>query len=168
MNYGKVIAAQTPPRPATRWVLVADRTRARVFDRQLPPAKLWLEIHTMVHPAGRLRSGSINADKPGRAFDSMGGGRHALSPQVSPEQHEAETFAGEISQWLEQARIDHRFTELWLLAPPAFLGVLRKKLTVEARRLVVHEEAKDVAGLPLPTLLPHLAGAAVSRPTRRL
>ena len=56
----------------TTWILVAHRGGGRLFENSGPGTGLRL-IQTIDHPQGRLKSGEINSDKPGRAFDSFGG-----------------------------------------------------------------------------------------------
>jgi len=56
------------------------------------------------------------------------------------------TFAREVGRYLDRARLDHRFDQLVLVAPPKFLGVLRKELDKEVEKLVADELPKDLAG----------------------
>ena len=44
-----------------------------------------------------------------------------------------------------QARNEHRYDELVLVAPPKFLGMLRKELGKEVEKLVADEVPKDLS-----------------------
>jgi protein required for attachment to host cells len=55
------------------------------------------------------------------------------------------TFAKEIGRYLEQARTQHRYDELVIVAPPKFLGAVRKELGKEVEKLVVDELPKDLS-----------------------
>jgi protein required for attachment to host cells len=54
-------------------------------------------------------------------------------------------FAKQIGRYLEQARQQQRYDELVLIAPPKFLGVLRKELDNEVEKLVADELPKDLS-----------------------
>ncbi|WPL16479.1 attachment protein [Thiorhodovibrio winogradskyi] len=83
-------------------------------------------------------------DKPRRAFDSGGEGRHALEPRTQPGELEAQRFAKSLAEILDQARIERRLEMLGLVAPPAFLGLLRKSLPDETARQAVLEIDKNL------------------------
>ena len=109
------------------WVLVADANRARYFETDSPTGDL-RETTDMVHPESRLHERAIRTDKPGRAFDRSGQGRHALSEQESIREQSAIAFAIEIADHLDNARTKHSFDRLIVVAPPKFLGELRERL----------------------------------------
>jgi protein required for attachment to host cells len=56
-----------------------------------------------------------------------------------------EVFSRRIGDYLEKARTDHRFHQLVLVAPPKFLGLLRKELGKEVGKLVADELPKDLS-----------------------
>jgi protein required for attachment to host cells len=86
----------------------------------------------------------IMADKPGRAFDSKGQGRHAMEPHTDPVKVEMRQFLAEVVGDLARAHRDKKFDRLVLIAPPASLGELRKLLPPELATLVVGEIDKDL------------------------
>ena len=63
-----------------------------------------VELETLEHPEGRLRSPSIDADRPGRSFESAGVKRHAMSREFDPKKQEAIAFAKQVAERLESAR----------------------------------------------------------------
>ena len=55
------------------------------------------------------------------------------------------TFAKEVGRYLDKARTEHRYDQLVLVAPPKFLGALRKELHKEVEKLVSEELPKDLS-----------------------
>lgn len=138
------------------WVLVAESSRARLFARR---GRKLVELRDFAHPESRLHNRDIDADKPGRAFDSAGHGRHAMEPGSSAKRVQAEAFARELAESLEQARARAQFEQLMIAAPPEFLGMLREAMPAElaecvertvAKRLVNEEPTEIYDQLDLP------------------
>jgi len=126
---------------ATTWIVAADESRARVLQVARPQRKLE-EIESMLNPEGRLQDRELNSDARGRFS-----GGHTGEDNVGAVEHQAELFAKRVGDYLGKARIEHRFDELVLVAPPKFLGALRKELDKEVEKLVVEELPKDLSWL---------------------
>lgn len=98
----------------------------------------------------------MNSDRAGRRFDggaaaAAGGARSAMELPDLEARH-AEESAEKIVEMLAD-RLQHSpFGGLHIVAPPAFLGVLRQKLTAELRSKVVGEVAKDLVEMPVPEI----------------
>jgi protein required for attachment to host cells len=58
-----------------------------------------------------------------------------------------ELFARRVGDYLDQARQERRYDQLVLVAPPKFLGALRKELRKEVEKLVADELPKDLSWL---------------------
>ena len=129
---------------ADAWVLVADAARARIFSVDSPRAKLH-PVEQLVSPEARLHDRDINADRPGRAFDSFGEGRHAMGTNSNPKEQDAKRFAREVADHLEQGRVGNRFDRLVVVAEPHFLGLLRKAIKPPLEQLVTLEINKDLS-----------------------
>jgi protein required for attachment to host cells len=125
------------------WVVVAESSHARIFHCNRPGAALEEET-ALVHPESRLHAQDIHSDLPGRAFDSGGEGRHAMSREIDPKRHEAEVFARELISHIESARTSRKFDELIIAASPAFLGLLRERMSSALRQRVIHTVAKNL------------------------
>lgn len=139
----------------TIWVLVADSGRARLF--RAGGARAPLEEQTdLVMPAARLREQELLSDRPGRAFDSAGRGRHAMEPATPAKEVESRRFAARIAALLDAERQAGAFARLVLVAPPAFLGQLRAALGDPVRALVGAEVHKDLVRLDAAALREHL------------
>ena len=125
------------------WIVVAESSYARIFRCDQPGAALEEET-ALVHPESRLHAQDLHSDLPGRAFDSGGEGRHAMSPDTDPKRHEAEVFARELIAHIESARTSGRFEQLILAASPAFLGLLRERMSSALRQRVIHTLSKNL------------------------
>jgi protein required for attachment to host cells len=130
----------------TTWILVAHRGGARLFENSGPGKGLQL-VEDIPHPEGRLKSGEINADKPGRAFDSIGNGRHSMSQEHEAADQVSLMFAKHLCDKLEKARAENRFGKLVLVAEPRLLGELRAALDKPTTALVSATLDKDFAGV---------------------
>lgn len=123
------------------WVVVANSSVARIYSG--PNAHLE-ELETLEHPESRLHGRDIVTDRPGRAFDSFGGGRHAVGPELTPQKNEAEHFANALASHLDHARRIGDVSKLYLIISPSFLGMLRNSLHGATKEIVALEIAKDV------------------------
>lgn len=126
------------------WVVVADSTRARIFDAESSSAAL-SEAEGLTSPEGRLHDRDMTSDLPGRSFDSnKAGGRHAMEPTTDPKHELAIEFARSIARHLDAARVKHDFEQLVIVAAPSFLGLLREQLNTACRKLVAFELNKNL------------------------
>src|SRR5207253_5087143 len=92
----------------TIWILVADSSRARIFEAQGATGDV-REIETFNHPKGRAHNRDLKTDGSGRYFGKGEQNQgHTAAPQVEPAEHEAELFAKQMTDHLEKARVDHR------------------------------------------------------------
>lgn len=109
------------------WILVADASRARLFAREKKFGPIE-ELESLVHPESRLRRQDLVTDRPGQVQESRTPGEYAAKESTDPKKVEAQDFARELADHLNQAREAGRFRQLVLLAEPHFLGILRKQL----------------------------------------
>ena len=124
-----------------RWIVVADSSRARIFTMEDADAPLH-ELKTLSHPESRLPARDLKTD--GTAFRDHG---QDYQPSVDPKQQEALYFAKQIIELLEDARAKGELDELVLIAAPAFLGILRDRLSDATLRLVTKTIDKDLVQL---------------------
>jgi len=130
----------------TTWILVAHRGGARLFENTGPGKGLTL-VEDVANPDGRLKSGEINSDRPGRAFDKVGGGRHGMSTEQDPTERVAQRFAKELGERLTTGRVQNRYGKLLLVAEPRFLGELRNNLDAPTAAMVTGTLDKDLGGI---------------------
>ncbi|WP_408116687.1 host attachment protein [Caballeronia grimmiae] len=112
----------------TTWVVVADGSRARIFET--PGLKLELrEIEDLVNAAP---SGPTLSEK------------------------EREKFAKTVADRVEEGRLHHRYQRLRLVVEPKFLGMLRERLSEETRRMIYEEINEDLSALNTREIEAHL------------
>jgi protein required for attachment to host cells len=133
---------------AKAWVVVANGSRARVFEADSPKGGFTREVATLVHTQSRLLEQGLTTDLPGRTFDSVGQGRHSLEVRTRAKRHEKENFAAEIADVLDRACAAGKFHHLILAATPAFMGMLRRRLGPHSSRRIVHTVEKDLTRYP--------------------
>lgn len=129
---------------AISWVLAADSSYAKILqsDSRTAPLKLLEELE---HPEARMKNSGLYSDSAGRSFDSGGQGRHAMEPATDAKSSEAQRFARELCDKLRQAVMQNQFEKLYILAAPAFLGILRDYLDENVKSRIAGETSKDVA-----------------------
>ncbi|ADU65784.1 host attachment protein [Desulfurispirillum indicum] len=127
-------------------ILVADASRARLLAVESPTGPL-MELESLVNPAARLRQQDLSSDRQGRSFQSAGTGRSAMAETTTPKEQETAVFARELTQNLQERRKQGELEKLYVVAPPAFLGELRKHLGAEVASVVVAEIDKDYTRL---------------------
>lgn len=120
------------------WVVVADRSRARLFSVATPRGPLE-ELEDLVHPEARAHERDLTSDRPGRSND-----QHVLGAEHSARDQQAHEFAREIALRLEAGRIEHQLEQLIVVAAPDVLGMLRKTMSGGLAKLVVLEIDKNV------------------------
>lgn len=145
------------------WVLVAHRGGARVFEHAGRGKGLSL-VQDLPHPAGRLKSGEINSDRPGRSYSSGAAGsgfaRHGFGKDDATVEVAAQ-FARELAGLLERGRTEKRYDRLVLVAEPSFLGNLRASLSTPTAAVVSATLDKDLGQVPQHDLPKHL-GAVIA------
>jgi protein required for attachment to host cells len=134
------------------WVVVADGSRSKVFQAA-GKGKIEMKSETAVpHPPSR----DIDADRPGRTFDSAGVGRHAKEPPTDPHDKAETDFLHALAQQLSAAREKKAFDRLIVIAPPRALGVLRAAYSKKLASAVSKELAHDLTGFETPALEAYL------------
>lgn len=107
------------------WVVVADQSRARFFTVSDPRGPL-LSVGEIEHPEAREKEQALTSDRPGRAFDSAGAGRHAMGTSVEPGKTETIRFARQVADHVQAAHNEGRCDRVLLVAGSPMLGMLRE------------------------------------------
>ena len=136
-----------PGMAQTTWIVVADGARGRVFstdarDDEIDDALPYEFVGSRQPTRERV------TDRAGQTLERHGPGGHAKSKSQDAKEHDQENLAREIADAMRSGRTDHRFDNLVLIAPPAFLGRLRTALDGPTAKLVTATHAKDLSGLP--------------------
>ena len=144
------------------WILVADSAQARILNAETAKSAL-IEIKKINHPEGRQHERELTSDLPGRQTGGAKGSHHSVGGKDDVKEHEIVEFANELCKYLEEALNAQKFRQLIVIAPPHFLGHLRKKMNSNVAKLITLEIDKDIVKLDadeirshLPTYLPHL------------
>lgn len=128
----------------TTWILSANRSSARLFERD---GKSTRRVQDLSHSEGAMQNRETGTDKPGRSFDSVGQGRHAMSTEQEPIEHIAQQFALDLAEVLNKGRVAHAYDKLILIAEPKFLGLLRAALDKNTAALVFQTISKDLPNI---------------------
>lgn len=130
-------------KPTVTWVLIADGARARIVANEGPGRGI-SSVPGYEFEATTKPSREIDADKPGRTFDSAGQGRHAKEPPTDAHRYEEHKFVRMLAEKLREAFVQRAFDRLVIIAPPVALGDLRKLLDKEVAKAVHAEIPKDL------------------------
>ncbi|HYD58245.1 MAG TPA: host attachment protein [Burkholderiales bacterium] len=136
----------------TTWIVTGDAARARIL--QVTGRNQVEEIESFVNPKGRMHDRDLeNGARP--RFDGHGGvGKPGSASTGGPgndredmgaSELEAEKFSRQIGRYLDHARVKKRYDRLFIVAPPRFLGMMRKELGKEVQKLVQDEIDKDLS-----------------------
>ncbi len=137
------------------WIVVSDSSRARIFSEKNGKGKL-MEIKELAHPQAQAHETALATDEPETVLDRQGQGRHALNESISPKEHEAQKFCHRLAEEIESGRTHGHYEQLAMIAPPAFLGKLRKAISAPTARLVVFQLDKDLVHMKEEAIFKHL------------
>lgn len=139
---------------AHTWILLAEEGRARLLEREERDSPL-SEGEAFTNPAGHMHESELTSDLPGSS-SAAGAGRHNVDTDQGPKAHSREVFAKMLADRLDDARVEHLCERLVLIAPPRFLGLLRKHLGDNTARIVEREIGKNLVRHSLDEVLEQL------------
>jgi protein required for attachment to host cells len=143
----------------TTCIVVADSSRARLLAWDEKPDRPWRVLAELEHPESREKDKDLVEGDRGRTRQGMGtGARSAMEPPTAPHEVEHEVFARLVAEKLREEFDRHACDSVVLVAPPHFLGLLRKSLGPQVEKHVRHAIDKDYARLSLHELQAALAG----------
>lgn len=130
-------------KPTITWILIADGAFAKIMVNDGPGRGI-KTVPGYEFEGERKPSRDIDADKPGRTFDSYGDARHAKEPTTDAHRHLEQEFIRTIADKLHEAYNKKEFDRLVLIAPPVAMGNLRKLLDKKVAGVVHGEITKDL------------------------
>ena len=136
-------------------VIVADASRAKILSTRDTPGEL-SELEDLVHPESRLRVQDLVTDGSGSGSDSGGHGKHSMGHEKSAQVREAELFAREVCERIDKLHRQEKIHRIYLVAAPAFLGLLRARLSKQCASLVAGEVSKNLVTHSLQDIRTHL------------
>lgn len=137
---------------STTWILVANASSARLYANQGPKKGLQL-VKQFDHPESREKASDLVSDRPGQ---TRGNGHGAFVAATDPKQHEADRFALELSNELDQGRGANSYGRLILVASSPFMGMLNSHLSSHVRALASETIEKDYTKATEKELAGHL------------
>ncbi len=118
---------------------------ARVFQTDGSLDKLQ-EVQDLLNPEGRLDEADLRHDAKGRFYGK--GERHqahTAEPNVTREEHDEDLFSRSVSELLAQGCDSDRYDSLVVVAPPEFLGLLRKQWPERVEQRVTQQLNRGLA-----------------------
>jgi protein required for attachment to host cells len=125
----------------TRWIVVADSTRARIFANTDEDGRVE-QIAEFDNPSGRSSDSDLASYNSGEGARP---GPRTATQEDSAADHEVQRFSKNLAQYLDKARVKRLYDRLYLIAAAEFLGKLRKDLTPEVQKLVANELDKNIS-----------------------
>lgn len=137
------------------WIVVADNSRARIFTTENSSTPLQ-EIEDMTHTEGRMHDREITQDLPGKIKNPGGVSGHAFEQPTDPKKYEAGQFAHRIVHYLQEAHNANRMSRLLIIAEPSMLGLLRKTMPEQVKKLITFELDKNITSFDITDIRSHL------------
>ena len=136
------------------WILIADGAQARVLEND-GPGKGLTPVKGLKFSQEPLRNQDIVTDRSGRSFSSVGHGRSAYEPEVSPVDQREARFVETVVAELEEHHREGAFNRLIIAADPTSLGNIRGMMSKGLQDAVVAELPKDLTNTPTAKLASH-------------
>ena len=130
-------------KPVKTFILVADGAHARAYLNDGPGHGI-SELKKYAKDIDLKASRDIDADRPGRSFDSGGQGRHAMESPTDSQRHAKDEFARKLAEEINAAITAGDFDRIVLIAAPATLGDLRQHLSKQSSDNIHGEISKDL------------------------
>ena len=140
------------------WILVADACEARLFETFDAGRTLHL-LNRFAHADSRAMEAELTTDRPGSTHSGAHRGISTMEPHTAYKEAQAIEFAALLAEHLNLASREALFKALVLVAPPHFLGLIRKAINPATARLVTASMAKDLINLSDEIIREHLAAA---------
>jgi protein required for attachment to host cells len=141
--------------PHNAFVFVGDGQKALILRNEgdaellnLKTEQVFTDRNPPTHEQG--------ADRPGRAFSSVGAGRSSVR-QTDWHALEEHRFAHEVAAALERVVRERAIEVLIVVAPPRALADLRKAFHPDVKKRIVAEIDKDLTKFPIDQIEKHLA-----------
>lgn len=129
-----------------KWIIVADAAKARVFSAVKLKDK-WTVVAELYHPESRQKISKLYRDSPNVMSSSANTGKDVIEPATDLKEKEVDTFAREVSDFLEDNHHGNVFDQLYVIAAPGFLGTLRPMLHKGVDDKIVTSINKNITDL---------------------
>lgn len=123
------------------WILVANASEAHLYAAEKLGEDMSIRKE-FSHPESRAKGVTLASDRPG-STQGRGSSMGTRGDSVDPKAFEADRFASELANELDNGRIANAYCRLVLVATPHFHGLLTAHLNDNTRAMVVNNINKD-------------------------
>ena len=135
------------------WVLIANGSEARLFEKKYDPKLLSL-IKEFNHPESRDKGLDLASDRPGHFNGDISKAAHgSFTEATSPKEYEVDRFAKILVDELDAARNENRYNNLIIVSSPHFHGLLNGHMNEHVAKMVDKHIEKDYTDLKAEELL---------------
>lgn len=127
------------------WILVANHEKAKVY--RIVRVGVLEEVTVIISPDSQQKAQDATSDRQGQVRDRVGYGRSTYQPETTFKQKQNLYFAKDICHYLELAKRNRKFSHLYIVAEPQFMGYLKKEMTKDLESSVDQCFAKDMVHL---------------------
>lgn len=127
---------------AKHWILVANASHARLFERSSFNEPL-VEVADWLKPESRMQARETERAPLGHSVV----GRAGLAPRSDPKQHHRSEFAQTLAAYLREAVLNQRLNALALVVSNPFMGELLLHLDAPVQKTIVAKHALDLTSL---------------------
>ena len=136
------------------WILIADGAQARVLENG-GPGKGLTPVKGLKFEQEPLKNQDIVTDRQGRSFSSVGSGRSAYEPDVSPVDQREQRFVERVAGRARRASPQRRLRPADYRRRPDLARQHPRLLSKQVQETVVAELPKDLTNIPTPKLGSH-------------
>jgi len=136
------------------WVVVCDGAKALVLENAGNPMTPNLTTKE-VYEQSNAKTSELGADKPGRAFGTVGSPRSAVE-QTDWHDQEEQKFLAKLAARLDKAVQGGETRSVIVVAPPRALGMLRRAYSQHVRQALTAEVEKDYVKMPVDEIVRRL------------
>ena len=135
------------------WVLIANGSEARLFEKKTNPTRLSL-IKEFNHSESREKGLDLASDRAGHFNGESGKAVHgSFNEATSPKQYEVKRFSKILNHELDVARNENRFRKLIVASSPHFHGLLNENMNENVKKMVDKHIEKDYTHLKVEEIL---------------
>lgn len=127
------------------WILVANASRAYLYNSDNLRTKDLQLVQKFNHPESREKALELASDRPGH-YQTDHKTRSSYE-KSHPKEEEAVNFAKQLALMLKEGHNNHEYEQLVIISSPHFYGLLNKNLFVKLDNM--HHIAKDYTDLTL-------------------
>jgi len=122
------------------WIIVANQSEATIL--QAENVQTLLPVTKLLHTEGHQYPHDLVSDKQGSYRGCYGS--NSCEPRTPVKVKEAESFAQQIANYVEQAMQHQQLDRIYLVAKPPFVHDLRTSFSRAVSQLIADEIHKDI------------------------